>query len=161
MNAGNILKRFDKAMTDDPLFAGAFSPAEVADIRQTLTTISKYPVMGPVGGAMFGSGPGIGAGSAGYALGMDARDAAGLTAAVTWLLPLAFSTSTGRSLVRGLAEHGQLWSHTGVKALTAFGRGAGRAGGQELTEGESGGCGRYDRGRGERRQICLQFKEWP
>ena len=135
VNAGNVLKRFDKAMREDQLFAGAFSADEVADIRTTVQAISTYMPQGTIPGQSFGAGGGLMRYGFGRTLGLEETTAFGLSA-VMEALPYALSTTPGRSLVRALAEHGQLWSHTGVKALTAFGRGAGRTAGQALGEGE-------------------------
>jgi hypothetical protein len=85
LNAGAMLKKFESKIRNDDLFAGAFTSSEQQDIRSTLTELSKIPLPGPVSGAMYGAGLGLGAGSTGFALGLDPQIAAGVTATMTIL----------------------------------------------------------------------------
>jgi hypothetical protein len=121
IDAGAIMRRFEKAMREDDLFAGAFNAAELGDIRETLTAIAQLPRMGASPGASYGSGgvAGIGGGATGFALGLDPQTAAAITATMT-ALPFVLMTEPGRAVVRGLANAGTLLTPTGAAALRGF-----------------------------------------
>jgi hypothetical protein len=127
INAGAIEKRFEKALREDDLFAGAFTKLEQEDIASTLTMISKYPALGASPGASYGSGglAGIGTWAGGTALGLDQQTAAIIPAIMT-VLPFALVTSTGRTMVKRLAKSGRLMTPEGAAALRGFARTTGQ-----------------------------------
>lgn len=125
LNAGAMLKKFDTKVRHDELFAGAFTGSEQQEIRSTLTELSKLPLPGPVSGAMYGAGIGLGTWSTGLALGLDPQVAAGITATTT-ILPHALATKTGRAVVRGLSKSGKLYTPEGIAALRGFVRTSGQ-----------------------------------
>lgn len=129
LNAGNMLKKFDAKVRQDDLFAGAFTGSEQQEIRSILTDLSKIPLPGPVSGAMYGAGLGLGAGSTGFALGLDPQASAGITATMT-ILPHLLGTKPGRAMVRGLMRSDKLMTPEGLAAVRGFMRSTG----QEATE---------------------------
>jgi hypothetical protein len=131
INAGAIEKRFEKALREDDLFAGAFTKLEQEDIASTLTEISKYPALGASPGASYGSGgvAGIGGWAGGTALGLDPQTAA-IVPLVMTVLPFALVSQPGRTMVKRLAKSGRLMTPEGAAAL----RGFARTTGQDLVE---------------------------
>jgi hypothetical protein len=120
LNAGAMLRKFDQKVRHDDLFAGAFSAEEQAQIRGLLKDLSTIPVIGPVAGAMFGSGMGVGLGGTTFAASGGDPLMTGLAASMPWLLSMALASAPGRGLVKGLMRADRLLTPTGAAALRGF-----------------------------------------